>query len=415
MRIDEMGNKTFSAARSEPKKRHSIHRVLFIDHTGQLGGAEFNLCDLAMHLPTRNTVVLLSNGPFVEYLQKRNIRTYCISDIERLVSLGKETPLLTRFSQFPLFIRTVRWLGARAREADIVCANTKKSILFAALAARLTNRPMIWLQQDPIYHPLSLSPRERISETLLIRILNRSAVKIISVSRSVAETFIAAGGRPDLPVVIHTGLDPGPFLENVDAVAVRRELRVPEDQLLIGCFGRLSPWKGQKVLLDALPQVPRAHAVFVGGAIFGESSYENQLKEHSYRLGLAERVHFLGFKSNVPRLMAAMDLIVHPSTELDPCPRVVLEALHSCKPLVATRMGGVPELVENGKTGLLVPPGNPDSLATALRSLIEDPKLALNLAQAGRRRAMEEFVIERTVSGIEEVFLRCLDRRSNKS
>mgnify|MGYP000926541392 FL=1 len=201
--------------------------------------------------------------------------------------------------------------------------------------------------------------------------------------------------------MLYTGLDPVCFGSHGDRKAIRLRAGLPAEVPLIGCFGRITAWKGQRVLLEAMPRVPGAHVAFVGGPILAERGFLESLHSLTIRLGLSDRVHFLGFRDNVPELMSAVDVVAHPSLTFDPCPRVVLETLHSGIPLVATSVGGVPEMVESGASGLIVPPSDPVSLANALRCLLEDRELAMRLASNGRRRAQALFTLDRLAREVE--------------
>ena len=121
-------------------------------------------------------------------------------------------------------------------------------------------------------------------------------------------------------------------------------------------FGRLAAWKGQHVFIRALAGVPDLHAVIVGGALFGEEAYEADLKRLCAELGVADRVHFLGFRRDIPRLMRMMDLIVHASTAPEPFGRVLVEAMLARTPLIASRAGGALEIVQDRVSGRLVAP-----------------------------------------------------------
>ena len=286
-------------------------QVLFINHTGEMGGAEYCLEALLTRLPVDARVVLFSTGPLVDRLESHNISVEILSGTNGLLSLGKETSLSARLWAAHRLPPLVRQLTERARRADVIYVNSKKSLLFAALAARQTGRLLIWHQHDEMRPPRTLPLRARLSEGLLIHLLNRYAARVVSVSRAVADTLIAAGGRADLPVVIHNGLDPARYAQPVDRARLRRELGFPVEAPVVGCFGRLTDWKGQSVLIEALSRLPRAHAILVGGAIFGESGYEAALRAQVERLGLTQRVHFLGHREDVPALMQVVDIVVH--------------------------------------------------------------------------------------------------------
>ncbi|MGQ9668871.1 MAG: glycosyltransferase family 4 protein [Desulfosoma sp.] len=368
-----------------------------------MGGAEHSLLDMLARLRVKSRVLLLSHGPLVERLQATGVDVLIIKGGDGLISLGKETFFPKRLWAAIHIPRIVRQIAAQARWADLVYVNTKKSLLFGILAARLVRRPLLWHQHDPMHVPRTLPLRLCMSETMLVSLLNRYAARLISVSRASADSFIAAGGRGDLPVVIYNGIDPAPYALPVDPIAARRVAGLPMDVPLVGCFARLAECKGQWVVIESLARLPQAHVVFVGGAIYGESGYEVALQREAERLGVAHRVHFLGYRTDVARLMRAVDVLVHPSTDFDSCPRVVLEALHSGTPLVATATGGVPELIEDGVNGLLVPPRDPEALAVSLHRVLTDGALAARLAAAGHQRALSAYNLDRTAREVAAV------------
>ena len=378
-------------------------RVLFLNHVGVMGGAEHSLLDLLARLDAESRVVLLSHGPLVEKLRALDVGVLVLKGSDGLISLGKETSFLKRLGAARHLPRIVHRLAAQTKWADVIYVNSKKALLFGALASQLVRRPLIWHQRDAMHVPSSLPLRGYLSERMLLLLLNRYAARIISVSQAAADTFVAAGGRDDLPVVIYNGLDPAAYPSSEDPAVLRIKAGLPVNVPLVGCFGRLTEWKGQAVILEALARLPTVHVALVGGAILGESDYEAALRLKAEQLGLAKRVHFLGHREDVPALMRAVDVVVHPSIEFDPCPRVVLEALHSARPLVATATGGVPELVEAGVTGLLVPPKDSKALALALECVLRDPVLAAQLASAGRERALRDFTLDRVVSQVSGV------------
>jgi len=162
----------------------------------------------------------------------------------------------------------------------------------------------------------------------------------------------------------------------------------------------LSEWKGQHVFLDALAAMEGVQAVIVGGALFGQEAYEARIREQASRLGLDGRVRFLGFRSDVPELMASMDVVAHTSIVAEPFGRVVVEAMMCGRPVVATRGGGVTEIIRDGETGLLVPPGDAAALAGALGTILSDPALAQRLGQSGRDDVSDRFSLEETCRSV---------------
>jgi glycosyltransferase involved in cell wall biosynthesis len=292
-----------------------------------------------------------------------------------------------------------------ACDYDVIYVHAKKAVLFAGIASLLSGARMVWHQRDIVCPPGPTPVRTRLSEWVLVAALNRFASKIFSVSQAAANTFIAAGGRSTLPAVILNGIDPEDFSKSIAPDLLRTQLAIPVNATLAGCFGQLLPWKGHAVLLEAIATLSNVHLVIVGSAGSANPTYEIDLRNRAQQLGIAERVHFLGRRTDVPVLMRSVDVIVHPSIEFDPCPRVVIEALHSGTPLVATKVGGVPELVLHEVHGLLVPPCDSGALALAISRLMEDMPFAKTLSRAGREHAAQHLTLSRVVADVKRELL----------
>ena len=217
---------------------------------------------------------------------------------------------------------------------------------------------------------------------------------------------IAAGGREHKVVVIPSGVDPAPFrrADGEGTADVRRTLGLSDSiRLLVGLFGRVAPWKGQHLAIEAAARLDTTALVIVGAPLFGEVAYEAELARLVERLGLAGRVKLLGFREDIPRLMRAVDVVVHTSTAPEPFGRVLVEAMLVERPVIASDAGGAREIVEDGVTGLLVPPGQPDALAEALRRLLDDPALRLAMGRRGRERAERQFTLVPTLEALDRL------------
>jgi glycosyltransferase involved in cell wall biosynthesis len=179
--------------------------------------------------------------------------------------------------------------------------------------------------------------------------------------------------------------------------------------------GRISPWKGQDVFLRAAAivrrQFPQARFQVIGSALFGEREYEQGLRAMAHSDGLESAVEFLGFRDDVPDLIARLDVLVHASTTGEPFGQVIIEGMAAAKPLVATRGGAVPEIVVDGTTGLLVPMNDAPKMAEAIATLLSDPDRARAMGLAGRERVAQRFTIARTAEGVQKVYDELLDGR----
>ena len=183
-----------------------------------------------------------------------------------------------------------------------------------------------------------------------------------------------------------------PWLLQKGITIFERRHGVPREALLLGTVANLLPLKGYEVMLDALPAIlaaiPTVHYLIIGG---GGSEYGARLKAITLERGIAERVHFAGFQESVASYLSALDLYVHPSLK-EAFGLAVVEAMAMGKAVVATTTGGLPEVVAQGETGLLVPPGDAESLAAAVVSLLEDRVRREQMGRVGRRVRRSDLV-----------------------
>lgn len=213
---------------------------------------------------------------------------------------------------------------------------------------------------------------------------------MIATSNASRSVFIEAGGRADITSVVYNGFAPTLYQSTRDA-RLRHQLGFG-DRFIVGHFSRLSPWKGQHILIDALVDCPQdVTAVFVGDALFGEQDYVQMLKTKVETLGLQDRVRFLGFRADVIPLMQTCDVVAHTSTAPEPFGRVIAEAMLCGRPVIASASGGALELIESETTGWLIPPDNARSLARAIVYCRDHPTETSAIAQTAQAEAAQRF------------------------
>lgn len=376
--------------------------VLFVDQSGEMGGAEHSLFDIVNLRPRNSRVVLFSEGAFCERLRAAEVAVD-VMPLGQAGSIQRNSKLVAAVRGIPALMHAVLRIAKEARAFDVVYANTQKSFVVAAMAATLARRPLIWHLRDILTADhFSASLRK-----IVVTLANRCADCIIANSQATADAFKGAGGTAPVHVV-HNGIDPLPF-DAIDQVAAKRDLRtelgVDATTPLVGVFSRLAHWKGQHVLVDALRGLPQVQALFVGGALFGEETYEASLRQHAIEAGVDKRCHFLGFRSDVPTLMRAVDIVAHTSISPEPFGRVVVEGMLSGNPVIAARGGGVLEIIDDEKTGLMVTPGDAAELRSAIHRLTSDQNYARKLAQQGDCAAREEFSLDACLGKVEEIIL----------
>lgn len=367
-------------------------RVLFVNHTGTMSGAEAVLAEVAALWPGA-AALIYENGPLVAALTGRGLDVAVaeggadLAGIRRDGSLWRSLPLAGRMLR--LLVATAR----HARRADLVYANSQKAFTLAALACAVVRRPLIWHLHD-ILSPAHFSPAQR---RLQIGLADRLATRVIVPSRATADAFVAAGGRADLVRVVANGVA-SPAAE--PALAAPFE---PPASPRIGVFSRLAPWKGQHVVIDALAELPGVGAVIAGAPLFGEDAYAERLSRMVADRGLADRVRFLGQRSDVAALMRRVDVVVHPSVDPEPFGLTLIEAMIARTPVIATDAGAAADILDGGRCGVLVPPGDAGALAAAIRTTLARPAdLAARIDRA-HERAATEYGLERMRAAVAEV------------
>jgi glycosyltransferase involved in cell wall biosynthesis len=228
----------------------------------------------------------------------------------------------------------------------------------------------------------------------------RRCARLIAVSEDTRRAYERQGYPAGRIEVVYNGIDvDGPGSAN----GLRAELGIPAAVPLVGEVGRLCDVKGQRELIQALARLPGVRAVLLGKDLEHEGAFQASLEREAERLGVRDRVVFAGHREDAASLVGELDLLVLPSWT-EGLPGVVLEAMARSRAVVATPVGGTPEVVADGETGLLVPPRDPDALADAVSRLLADPELRRRMGEAGRRRVAEHFTAESMTRRVLEIY-----------
>ncbi|WP_204152425.1 glycosyltransferase family 4 protein [Leptolyngbya sp. CCY15150] len=373
-------------------------RVLFVDHAAVMGGAELSLLDLAIAYRDTSRVLLFDQGPFRERLEGANVPVQVIAAPSSLLSV-KASGGLSALKAIPGLGWMARRIVEQSRGVDLIHANSQKAFVAAALARWMGAPPVVWHLRDI----LTASHFSAMNRRLAIALANAQASQVMVNSQATGEAFVAAGGRPGLVHLVYNGLSAQPFdaVGEEQAIALRQELGLGADVPIIGSFSRLSYWKGQHVLLEAVRSLPEVHVLLVGKSLFGEDEYVAQLQDLAASPELAGRVHWIGFRTDIPALMKACSIVAHTSTEPEPFGRVIVEGQLAQRPVIATAAGGAVELVEDGVTGRLVPPKDAIALRQAIHEILEHPQQTADLAQRGYDHAKATFSLESLLTNFD--------------
>ncbi len=363
-------------------------KILFVDHTAVLGGAELSLLDLVTIYGNGSEVLLFTDGTLREVLASRGVKVAIAKASNKTLNL-RSSGGIQALKSVPELWHLASKIAQKAQNFDLIHANSQKAFITSALATLRGSPPVVWHLRDIV----TAQHFSKLNRSIAVTLANQFATRVIVNSQATGEAFIAAGGNRKLVRVVYNGFHSEPFdIVSQEAVRhIKTELNINHDTPLIGLFSRLSPWKGQHILLSAVKQLPQVEILLVGEALFGEQAYVSQLKKLADTPELNKRVHWLGFRNDIPNLMKACDIIVHTSTEPEPFGRVIVEGQLAQRPVIAAAAGGALELIEPEKTGLLFTPGDRDSLKSQIDKLINNPTLASSLAQQGYINAKTNF------------------------
>lgn len=369
-------------------------RVVFVGHAGELSGAEQSLVRLLPYLDVDAHVILAEHGPLVAALEQIGIPVEVLAMDTRVRSLRRDRISAARLPPSAAFgaIRYAMRLRRRLRQLhpDIVHTTSGKAHLYGGVAGRLARVPVVWHLHDRIasdYLPQSAVRLVRLAS----RLLPAAVVANSLTSRSLLPRSVASR-----TTVAYPGLGP----------TTPTSPRLAHDGFCVGIVGRLSPWKGQHVLLDAFAAAfpdGNATALVIGDALFGETEYADGLRRQATQLGVGDRVQFTGHVPDPTPWYSRMDVLVHASTLPEPFGQVVVEGMAAGLPVIATNAGGPTEVITDEIDGLLVAPGNVGELAALLQRLAADAHLRDRLGRAAQRRA-RDFTLDRTAAAVMSVY-----------
>ncbi len=406
-------------------------RLVFVNSEGTLGGAERCLLDLfsslASELPGAAAhLVCLAPGPFPDEARRMGIPVTILPLPESLARAG-DTALkhggVLRHAQFvgsglralgaaPLFAASLR-RTIEAQSPTLIHSNSIKTHLLLRLATRLTT-PVIW-------HVHDFAGRRPVARNLL-RWTSSGAAGIIANSRAVAADIARLAPAPPIAAVLN-GIDTDVFSPGAAASAELDAAAglspAPAGTLRIGLVATYARWKGHCLFLDAAREAlsaglgNRARFYIIGGPIYrtqGSQVGEAELREHARRLGIADRVGFVGFQNEPAAAYRALDVVVHASTEPEPFGRTIAEAMACGKAVIVAAAGGAKEIVTDGKDALTFTPGDAPGLARLMVHLASDETMRRRLGTAARATVLSRFTRRRYAAEVGDFYRHVVER-----
>ena len=384
-------------------------RIVYINHTGKVSGAERVLVNMVRRLDRARYdpyVICPDEGELSRMVAAEGVPCASAPAIQARFSWRIDKLIKALMSLCKMVFAVRRKLAML--DPDLVHANTLRAGIVASLAAVGTNRTVIW-------HVHDILPRHPLSAAIRFFAWSSRRTKIIAVSNATAKAF--AGSLPfrDRMHVIHNGTDLSAFpYKNSDSSSFRKSVGIPQDAFLICAVGQICARKGLLELLQAFEEihgaVPQMHLAIAGKVVFvHEEKYFESLLRAVGDPEIAGRVHFLGELRDPSSLLQAADLLVLNSRE-EPFGLVLVEAMSSGTPVLATRVGGIPEIVEDAQNGWLVDKSDTIGLSRKILELSQNKDLLEKAAQFARSETCPQFSLERFQHHLHKFYSEIVDQ-----
>jgi len=375
----------------------SVGRVLLVITTTDFGGTESILLELVRRMTGRGLELevcsLCPLGQIGREIESTGttVTTLGMAPDASLMELARGALRLARMID--------------EREIDLLQTFLYRANVVGAIAAKLSRR-----KPSLISSQRSLNPAGFHAAARAVRWTRRFSDTVVAVSSAVRDEVLSTERtQPAKVIVIRNGVDTTLF-EPLDGSAMRRELGLPEQALVVGGVGRLAPVKGFEHLIAATA-IAIERGIDVETILVGDGPQRFQLEGYAAELGISDHVHFLGMRRDLPALYAAMDVFALPSVQ-EGSPNALMEAMACGKPVIASPVGGVPEIVEDRVTGLLVAAAQPERWADAIERLDGSFRLRRELGGKARAFALEALDIELTVAAHADLYTRTIRQRS---
>jgi len=376
-------------------KREKINILQLVDGF-RLGGAETKLLELIKHLDKDKNKITVCSLTSAGSLQR---------DFE---SVGVKVKVFPRKHRFDVTLipTLVRFL--RKERINIVQTTLFYADILGVIAARIARVPAVISWETISHEHAFYAPRYR---RMAYRLAMKFVDRIVAVSKGVKESLIRGGITASKIKVIYYGVDLMRF-NNQDNGKCKAEIGLDGVFPVIGVVARLDKIKGHEYLLRGLTKIveryPGTKCLFVG-----DGTYRKALEKLTQELGLNNHVLFLGFRNDITCLLNTLDLFVLPSVS-EGLPNVVLEAMACSLPVVATSVGGIPEILVNKQNGILVPPRDPMAIATAILELLDNRERRVSIGLNARKFVERKFSLETQVNQFQKLYDYCLMDKSNE-
>jgi glycosyltransferase involved in cell wall biosynthesis len=246
----------------------------------------------------------------------------------------------------------------------------------------------------------------------LISWLTNKSDHVIAISDYIRDQILELGINENRITVIPNAVDVEEFSTKANGNQFKKLIGLPTDEIIVGMAGCLVSWKGHKFFIEACAEIFKnssVHGMVIGGTPDGDPSFESNLRSYADKLGILDRIHFVGHQRDIASAMDACDILVHASTQPEPFGRVIIEAMALGKPVVATYPGGPSEIINNGKDGILIPPADSKAMASAINKLISDVEYRFKIGWLAKKKVTEKYDVRSYTEKIFSIYQKVLN------
>lgn len=369
--------------------------MLYYDHSGEVSGGQISLLLLMQHMTGIELILAAPEGHLLERARRSGIRTIAVRSHRARMTAN---PFLLSRGVLGTWSAGRELRQVIQRESpDVVHANSIRAGLIAAVAVRGTGARLVWHVRDAL--------SDNVVGRMIRKVAASRADHVIAISKAIQNQFSTSPVLQRKTSVVYNAVD---VVAEAHA-SVRAELGVPEARFVVAVVGQITPWKRHHDAIAAFSRHirdnPDSELWIVGEPKFRQENlaYDAHLRRQVATLGLADRVRFLGFREDVTRVMADIDVLLVPS-ENEPFGRVIIEAMSVGKPVIGTRGGGIPEIIIEAETGCLVEIGDVQRMAELLTSMQMNRALRHRLGLCGKRRVTEHFSLRRQIEQVSGIY-----------
>ncbi|UNK18768.1 glycosyltransferase family 4 protein [Paenibacillus sp. N3/727] len=380
-------------------------RIAFYNHTSTVSGAEISLLLTAKHLTKAHPILFAPEGELLQRARSQGLEVVAIPSFRARIT---RNPFL-----LVIYVFGMLWAGWRLAlfmkrsRIDLIHANSIRAGIMAGLFRWYHRLPVVWHLRD-------MPPKG-----LIGKLIQKLAVRTTQALIGISESVIQSVDHPSLEGrchLVHNGVE----LINFNTIVkqeirerIRSGFKTPQNAQVLAIIGQIAPWKRQEDAIEAFSRFaieePSAVLWIVGEAKFRQENerYLENLKARVRTLKLEDKVVFTGFREDVLEICCAADLLLLCS-ENEPFGRVIIEAMSQGMPVVGTHGGGVPEIIQNGESGLMYETGNIEKLTHCIRQVLKDKRVWLTLSHNGQERVRDHFSIKQTSQKIELIYQQLL-------